>query len=398
MVNLFSFFIPYLFGIIVILWWRKRQEESELFFFLSSWTLFSLFIYLAVIEGLKGSFYVLIPFLSFLLFWISYRAQKAKLLNGLLFNLFLAIFAVYLFYIFVTVQDIVTLILLGVLGVIGLFILVFGVVSLLIMLYWNGLVMLRKESHSLANLLTLILAIALTLWLVYDYFFAKMLPQSLSLLLSIIPMAFFYFSLVFLNFLTVSILYQFNQPKFQQDCVIVLGAGLIDGERVTPLLAKRIDRAIAFYQAQIARGNFAPKLLMSGGQGSDEKIAESIAMKQYALTQGIPAEDVLIESNSTNTLENMKFSKEIIQQKFGEKAKVIFCSNNYHIFRAGIFAHQANLKADGIGAKTALYYLPTAFLREFIAIVAMNRKRHFIWVGLGSAMLVLLSIISFITG
>lgn len=99
-------------------------------------------------------------------------------------------------------------------------------------------------------------------------------------------------------------------------------------------------------------------------------------MKNYALAQEIPEQDILIESNSTNTLENMRFSKEIMDQREPQPYKAIFTSNNYHIFRAGLYAREAQLKADGIGAKTARYYLPNAFLREFIAIVAMKKRRH----------------------
>lgn len=39
-----------------------------------------------------------------------------------------------------------------------------------------------------------------------------------------------------------------------------------------------------------------------------------------------------------------------------------FTTNNYHLFRAGLFARMAGLKADGIGAKPLLF-LPNAFIR-----------------------------------
>jgi len=268
----------------------------------------------------------------------------------------------------------------------------FGITGLTILLYWNAVIVLRRESRSLANLLTLITAIGLTFLLIYDHFISNRIPEWLSPIMAILPAGFIYFTSVFLNFLTVSILYQFNQPRLKQDFIIILGAGLIDGERVTPLLAQRIDKAIAFYRRQ-EKYQQPPKLIMSGGQGPDEKIPEGIAMKNYALTQNIPEENILVETNSTTTLENMKFSKEIILQQPISKANVIFSSNNYHIFRAGIFARWAGLKADGIGSKTAFYYLPNAFLREFVAIVAMNKKRHFIIVGLIALGLLLVSLI-----
>lgn len=99
-------------------------------------------------------------------------------------------------------------------------------------------------------------------------------------------------------------------------------------------------------------------------------------MKQYAMEQGIPERDILVETNSTTTLENMLYSKEIMDQQMKGPYRAIFSSNNYHIFRAGLYARQAKLKANGIGAKTAFYYLPNAFLREYLAILMMNKKTY----------------------
>lgn len=45
------------------------------------------------------------------------------------------------------------------------------------------------------------------------------------------------------------------------------------------------------------------------------KDSESQAMREYALEQGIPDEDIIMEAQSTNTLENMKFSKEIMERE-----------------------------------------------------------------------------------
>ncbi len=105
-----------------------------------------------------------------------------------------------------------------------------------------------------------------------------------------------------------------------------------------------------------------------------KKLPEAVAMKEYAVAQGVPEGEILVETNSTTTYENMKFSKEIMDSLKPNGYKVIFSSNNYHIFRAGLYADQAQLKADGIGAPTAFYYLPNAFLREFVAILFMHKK------------------------
>ncbi len=387
-----TFMVPYISGMGILYLWQKNKQDSQQFFYWGSWTLLNLSVYLGIIESQESSFFWIIPLTFFGLFFLSYRYEKTHLRNGFLFNIFLIISGIYLAFNYIrTNNSMVLLLIFGALFIL-LAVTLFGITGLTILLYWNAVIVLRRESRSLTNLLTLITAIGLTFLLIYDHFISNRIPEWLSPIMAILPAGFIYFASVFLNFLTVSILYQFNQPRLKQDFIIILGAGLIDGERVTPLLAQRIDKAIAFYRRQ-EKYRQPPKLIMSGGQGPDEKIPEGIAMKNYALTQNIPEENILVETNSTTTLENMKFSKEIILQQPISKANVIFSSNNYHIFRAGIFARWAGLKADGIGSKTAFYYLPNAFLREFVAIVAMNKKRHFIIVGLIALGLLLVSLI-----
>ena len=377
--------IIYLVGVIGIGYWRKRQTDHAYFFYIVGWSSLILLGYVLYLSILYKNYFMLFPLGFMGLFLFCYFKEKRRLINGLLFNMFIGSFGLYLIVLMFQSEDIFLGGLLALIGIPLILLFVFGLYALIVFLYWNGIVVLRKESHSLANLLTLLLAIFLTVVLLFNLFIIRYLPDWLAILSFILPMFLFYLLFVLYNFLTVTVLYQFNRPRYQQDYIIVLGAGLIDGERVTPLLAKRIDKAIAFYKAQRRATMKIPKLIMSGGQGSDEKIPEAIAMKNYALEQGIPDEDILVEVNSTTTLENMKFSKEIMDKGQVQPYRAIFTSNNYHIFRAGIYARKANLKADGIGAKTAFYYLPNAFLREFIAIMMMNKKRHLLFASIITA-------------
>lgn len=389
-----SFFILYLAGAAGFIFWRKKQKDPALFFYGSSWTFAVMMVYFVYLEITRHTFYIGLPLFFFAVFAYSYFTEKRRLLNGLLFNLFLISFGAYLLLLLFQTQNILIGGLVALIGVFFLLIVIFGIYGLIVFLYWNGIVVLKRESHSLANLLTLFLAIFLTVIVFVNLFLLAYLPTWAQILLSMIPVILFYFFIVFYNFLTVSVLYQFNRPRFNQDFIVVLGAGLMGGEKVTPLLAKRIDKAIAFYRAQEKATLSPPKLVMSGGQGLDEKIPEAIAMQEYALKKGIPPEQILVETNSKTTLENMLFSKELMDQ---EKLcyRAIFTSNNYHIFRAGMFARTAKLKANGIGAKTAFYYLPNAFLREYIAILVMHKKRHFIVCDLIAAFFILLSLITF---
>lgn len=396
--NYFSIIIGvvYLIGSFIIPKWRQKKVNQGWNFFELLWFSLCFIVYVIYLETQLHTYYFLIPSSFLLLFLFCYFKEKRRLINGLSFNLFLIVGMTYLGSLLVRTNDPLLIILAAITGVVLLLLILIGLYALLVFLYWNAIVVMRKEGHSLANLLTLLLAIGLTAFLVFTYYSSRFLPQWASLLVGILPLSMLYFSLVFYNFLTISIIYQFNQPRYNQDFIIVLGSGLIDGKTVPPLLGKRIEKAIQFYKAQSRATLTPPKILMSGGKGDDEQIAESLAMKNYALEKGIPEEDILVETNSKNTLENMKFSKEIMEATFGgTDFHAIFTTNNFHLFRAGIFAKMANLKADGIGARTAFYFLPNAFLREFIAIVIMHKRRHLIICGLIALMMIFLALVQF---
>jgi len=186
----------------------------------------------------------------------------------------------------------------------------------------------------------------------------------------------FYVAFWFYNYLTMLVIYHFNQPRLRQDYIIILGAGLLNGDEVSPLLAQRIMRGLKFYQKQQRRTKHPAVMIFSGGQGSDETVPEGQAMLDYAVAQGLPVEAGWAETKSTTTLENMRFSKKLIDQGSVKAPRTIFVTNNYHTFRAGMFAKQAGLKADGIGARTARFFLPDAIIREYIAIFMKHKWWH----------------------
>lgn len=371
----FALYILVLSGLMI----RFKQKRFSNF---SLWTAIFLVLYFCMLEIQNKTFYILIPLFFFLLFCYFYFKEKCRLRNGWLLNLALISFMGYVVLITITASSLIGAGILGILLVLFLVTILFGLYAAIIFLIGNSFIVLRHESRKLPNLLTLILGLAIIALIILQVVGPKILPSWSVILLSIPTTIAIYFFVVFWNFLSISIVYQFNQPKYNQEYVIVLGAGLIDGEKVTPLLAKRIDRAIQFYRKQSQETLSPPQLLMSGGQGPDEKIPEAQAMREYALEQGIPAEDILMEAQSTDTLENMRFSKEIMEREKPAGYHAIFTSNNYHIFRAGMYAEEVDLKIDGIGSKTARYYLPNAFLREFIAVALMNKRIHLIICGL----------------
>ncbi|WP_461214661.1 YdcF family protein [Lacticaseibacillus sp. GG6-2] len=326
---------------------------------------------------LPNLFVVLLPLILFsAIFAISFTIEPRRLLNGWLFNLWLlAALATAAILIIGSRNRLLIAVSVTLFGIALLVVLAMFALHLL-WLAWNAIIVWRRESHSLGNMLTLLLALGLLLLEIGASFGRQFLPDPLYNGLAVFFTLTIGYVLVSLyNFLTVLVLYNLRPLRHNKDYLVVLGAGLINGDAVSPLLAARINAGIRFYRKQLARGQHA-KLVFSGGQGADEKLPESVAMQHYALAQGIPEQDTLIEDRSTTTLENMRFSAKVIAADGG--GKVAFFTNNYHLFRAGIFAKAAGLNANGKGAATSFYFLPNAVIREYLAMVLLHKRRHLV--------------------
>lgn len=340
------------------------------------------------------NFILIFPLITLAIFLISYLNDKRKLINGFLFNLFIFSVLITFTYIAFASQSKILIILFLILFLLLLIVITFGIYALVIGLFINAKIVMKKESKKLPNLLTLFLGIALLLHAVLVIFNpGKFLSPDLNIFLSGFVLVEIYFLFSIFNFLMISFISQFNRPKKNQDFIIVLGSRVI-GDKVPPLLASRIDKAIKFYNEQ-SIVNSPPKIIFSGGQGPDEMISEGLAMKKYAISKGIPKENTLVEDKSVKTLQNMKFSKSIMDKLMPNGYKSIFVTNNYHVFRAGLYSKMANLNSQGIGSKTALYFLPNALIREYIAIIMMHKKRNLIVIALCFLITAILSLINY---
>ena len=161
------------------------------------------------------------------------------------------------------------------------------------------------------------------------------------------------------------------KPSMDRDFIIILGCGFRKDGTLPPLLRGRVDRAVSFWREQKQRYGREAAFIPSGGQGMDEVMPEAEAMKRYLLEQGIPASRILKEDRSTNTLENMRFSGEIMEKK-DPRGKAVFATTNYHVFRGGIWANRAGVRAEGIGSRTKWWFWPNAFMRECLGLL-LNR-------------------------
>ena len=84
---------------------------------------------------------------------------------------------------------------------------------------------------------------------------------------------------------------EFYRAYNKCDYIIVHGCGLKNGESVSPLLKGRVDKAVQIFR----KSKESVKIVVSGGQGRDEKISEAQAIKNYLLEIGIAEDSIVTE-------------------------------------------------------------------------------------------------------
>lgn len=143
--------------------------------------------------------------------------------------------------------------------------------------------------------------------------------------------------------------------------VIVLGAKVKPDGLLSLTLKSRLEETVSYL-------NKHPhvKVIVSGGQGTDEDRTEASAMFMYLQDKGIAAERILTEERSTSTYENLLFSKELLPK--GTK-HITIISNDFHLQRAKYFASKLHLEADVVVAKTPKSVETKLRLRERAALL-----------------------------
>ncbi|MCH5209482.1 MAG: YdcF family protein [Oscillospiraceae bacterium] len=138
-----------------------------------------------------------------------------------------------------------------------------------------------------------------------------------------------------------------KDQKCKSDIAIILGAATYNGE-VSPVYQERINHGIALYKE-----GYVEKLIVTGGVGNGSNESDADIAKQYALSQGIPDTDILTETTSTITQENLENSKEIMD-KNGYKTAIIV-SDPLHMKRAILLAKDVGIIACSSPTPTSKY-------------------------------------------
>lgn len=153
-----------------------------------------------------------------------------------------------------------------------------------------------------------------------------------------------------------------DDPK--ADFVIVLGAG-VNGDVPSKSLSERLGAAKTYletYPEAVA--------ILSGGQGSGEKISEALCMYRWLTARGIAPERLRMEDKAANTEENLRFSLALIEEEFGAKPETAaVVSSSYHLARASLLSEDEGLHMLGVPASTdnPIYFFQM-FLREIVGV------------------------------
>ena len=157
---------------------------------------------------------------------------------------------------------------------------------------------------------------------------------------------FFVFLLIFLvalgwvGWVYAQIEYYSRQDQAQvSDAIGVFGAAEYDG-RPSPVYRARLDHALTLYQHGIA-----PLVITLGGNGGDA-YSEGMVGREYLVSLGIPAANIIAETESRSTEESARRIAVIAQAN--NLRRLVIVSDGTHLFRI----HEI-CAADGLDVLTS---------------------------------------------
>ncbi len=152
------------------------------------------------------------------------------------------------------------------------------------------------------------------------------------------------------------------KPTEDRQTLIVLGCQ-VRGETPSRQLYYRIEAADAYLKAHPDA-----VAVLSGGMGPDEGITEAECMYRCLTARGIDPSRLYRETESSNTLENLRFSAALMERE-GLSGPVLIVTNGFHVYRALKMAKDVGLPAEGLAAESDGPSMPFALLREAMALV-----------------------------
>jgi uncharacterized SAM-binding protein YcdF (DUF218 family) len=129
------------------------------------------------------------------------------------------------------------------------------------------------------------------------------------------------------------------------DAIVVLGAAQYDG-RPSPVLAARLDHALALYEDGIA-----PVIVVTGGRQEGDRFTEAAAAATYLHEHGVPDDAILRETTGRSSWESLAASARFLAER--DLTQVVLVSDPYHAARIDAIASEVGLDASVSPTRTS---------------------------------------------
>lgn len=135
------------------------------------------------------------------------------------------------------------------------------------------------------------------------------------------------------------------------------------------LLQDRLDKALDYLEEHPDM-----TVVVSGGQGPDEHVTEAQAMYDYLVAHGVNGEQILLEEESHNTVQNLKYTRELLESEgYDLTADIVVVSNGFHLTRVQMLWERVWGSGDNLSTLAApSSHMPSRlkmYIREPIALV-----------------------------
>lgn len=147
------------------------------------------------------------------------------------------------------------------------------------------------------------------------------------------------------------------------DLLIVLGCQ-VNGTEPSRMLRQRLDAAV-----ELLNAHPETTCIVTGGKGDGENLSEAACMYNYLVAAGIDPSRLSMEDRATSTIENLRYTLEILQSQGGVPERITILSSEFHLYRAGQMAADLGMEVSLAPASTEYPLLLASYsLREILAV------------------------------
>lgn len=179
-----------------------------------------------------------------------------------------------------------------------------------------------------------------------------------------------YLSLMVLSHLLGNLIIKYQKIDKDFDYIVVLG-GSMKGIELSELIKQRMLTSFAYYRTNKSI------MIFSGGKSNGD-IEESVAMKNFAVQNNIQDTDILLEKLAMNTMQNIQYVKNLIQQQDTEcnHKKVCVITNNFHAFRTKLICNKMKVNWTVIPTQSNFNSKISTYLIELLAAIYLDIILH----------------------